>query len=269
MCPLLSAFAKTIHSIQTAWQDKSERLEFIGYQFDQVEEQEPFIKDIFYECLQCDPQFEEHKKKFNNANLHKTFANLVKARRQNSNLQSPINAPRQVQPTGTRAERNISGSRPNSNLMMNFETQLGNPTGVSSYNYGPDLSRGSQMADNKDPNPHFSGRPSLFQTIPKQEPWLENNPNDLSASLLEDIRRLELQDNQQNNYLRTVVKSDARSSTNSNPPSQSMNKPVDNKKLQEPVQPPVNNSVRSSMAQPEQVIGINEFKECKDFLNYR
>ena len=80
-CPLISSFSKCFSSLVGDASSHAQQLEFIGYHFDEPDDQAAYLKDHFVECLEKDFLFKPIKESYNIAHLNKSFSNLANLRR--------------------------------------------------------------------------------------------------------------------------------------------------------------------------------------------
>jgi hypothetical protein len=80
-CPLISSFSKCLSSLMEDASSHAQQLEFIGYHFDEPDDQSSYLKNHFLECLEKDFLFKQVKDSYNVVHLNKSFSNLANLRR--------------------------------------------------------------------------------------------------------------------------------------------------------------------------------------------
>jgi len=82
MCPILSSFSRTVNGMNKQTAEASQRLEHIGYQFDELDPQHTPIKNIYSECIQNDYIFQNIKRKGNRGMDGQSISNMMSARQE-------------------------------------------------------------------------------------------------------------------------------------------------------------------------------------------
>lgn len=80
-CPLISSFSKCFSSMMGDVSSHAQQLEFIGYHFDEPDDQTAYLKNHFVDCLERDFLFKPIKDSYNVVHLNKSFSNIANLRR--------------------------------------------------------------------------------------------------------------------------------------------------------------------------------------------
>lgn len=82
MCPILSSFSRSVNTLSKQTAEPLQRLEHVGYQFDELDPQHTPVKNIYSECIQNDIIFQNIKRKGNRGVDDRSLSNLMSARQE-------------------------------------------------------------------------------------------------------------------------------------------------------------------------------------------
>ena len=82
MCPILSTFGKSVLQLQINTAEPSQRINFLGKKFDEVDPQQAPNKNLYLECLSYDPIFADLHRRTKRNGEGASLSNLMNARQQ-------------------------------------------------------------------------------------------------------------------------------------------------------------------------------------------